>query len=106
MYMRGAQIKVHTPLKMLHESRAGLNYCGALCETDCLEPSLDRNKDNNYSRDKRGTVGSAGPTAAAYVAVASGRPCMRGAQIKLYIRLKKVHERYPIKSAHTYKEGS
>ena len=48
----------------------GLSYCGALCETDCVGPNLGRNKDNNYSRDKHGAFGSAGPTAAAYVAVA------------------------------------
>ena len=43
--------------------RAGLCYCGALCESDCVGPNLGRNKDNNYSRDKRGAFGSAGPTA-------------------------------------------
>ena len=35
--------------------------CGALCETDCVGLNLGRNKDNNYSRDKRGAFGSTGP---------------------------------------------
>ena len=43
---------------------AGLNYYGTLCETECVGHSLGMNKDNNYSRDKRGAYGSAGPTAA------------------------------------------
>ena len=47
---------------------AGLNYCGALC--DWVGPNLGRNKDNNYSHDKREAYGSAVPTAASYVAVA------------------------------------
>ena len=39
---------------MVSHCRAGLNYCGALGETDCVGLNLGRNKDNNYSRDKRG----------------------------------------------------
>ena len=27
--------------------RAGFNYCGALCKTDCAEPSLGMDKNNN-----------------------------------------------------------
>ena len=50
--------------------RSGRNYCGATMLTDCVWPNLGGNKDNTYSRDKRGAFGSAGPTAAAYVAVA------------------------------------
>ena len=42
--------------------RASLNYYGVLCETDCVGPSLDRIKDNNYSCDKRMAYGSAGRT--------------------------------------------
>ena len=45
-------------------SRAGLNYFGALCETDCVGSNMGRNKDNNYNSDKCGAFGSA------YVAVA------------------------------------
>ena len=35
------------PLLYVPASRAGLNYCGALCETDCAEPSLGMDKNNN-----------------------------------------------------------
>ena len=59
------EINIHIP-----EDRAGLIYCGALCETDCVGLNLGRNKCNKYSRDKRGAFGSAGPIAAAYVALA------------------------------------
>ena len=45
----------------------GLNYCGALCETDCVGPNLGRNKDHNYNCDKCGAFRSAGPTVPAYV---------------------------------------
>ena len=62
--------KLYSPFSVQSTQGRPYNYSGALCETDCVGPSLGRNKDNNYSRDKRGAYGSAGPTADAYVAVA------------------------------------
>ena len=35
------------PSSMCPTSSAGLNYCGALCETDCTGPNLGMDKDNN-----------------------------------------------------------
>ena len=48
-------------------SSADLIYCGALCEMDCVWLNMGRDKDNNYSRDKRGDLWKYGPTAAAYI---------------------------------------
>ena len=36
---------VHQKVASIH--RAGLNYYGALCETDCAGPSLGSDKDKN-----------------------------------------------------------
>ena len=63
----------HTAYSLARSStRAGLalTIAGPMHETDCVGHSLDRNKDNNYSSDKCGAYGSAGPTVIAYVAVA------------------------------------
>ena len=32
---------------LMSHLRAGPNYCGGLCETDCVGLNLGRNKDNN-----------------------------------------------------------